>query len=95
MISLNDIDKLVNGASVKQAGVHNFNICFEGIIQMLTVDKKYLCQTMDNLYAIKGMILMPAGALSVVGLEMMRDQIQNKVVVCIVSGGNFDPKRFP
>lgn len=62
---------------------------------MLTVNKKYLCQTMLDLYAMRGMILMPAGALSVVGLEMMSDQIQNKVVVCIVSDGNFDPKIFP
>ena len=95
LIQLNDIDKFVDGASVKQVGLHNFTICLDGINQMLTVDKKYLCQTMLNLYAMKGMIVEPAGALSVAGLELIQDQIRDKVVICIISGGNFDPKRFP
>ena len=95
LIQLNDIDKFVDGASVKQVGLHNFTICLDGIDQMLTVDKKYLCQTMLNLYAMKGMIVEPAGALSVAGLELIQDQIRDKVVICIISGGNFDPKRFP
>jgi len=95
LIYLNDIDKFVDGASVKQVGLHNFSICLDGIDPMLTVDKKHLCQTMLDLYAMKGMIVEPAGALSVAGLELIQDQIKNKVVVCIISGGNFDPKRFP
>lgn len=95
LIQLNDIDKFVDGASVKQVGAHNFTICLDGINQMLTVNKKHLCQTMLNLYAMKGMIVEPAGALSVAGLELIQDQIKNKVVVCVISGGNFDPKRFP
>ena len=95
LIQLNEIDKFVDGASVKQVGAHNFSICLEGINQMLTVHKNHLCQTMLNLYAMKGMIVEPAGALSVAGLELIQDQIKNKVVVCIISGGNFDPKRFP
>jgi len=95
LIYLNDIDKFVDGASVKQVGLHNFSICLDGIDPMFTVDKKHLCQTMLDLYAMKGMIVEPAGALSVAGLELIQDQIKNKVVVCIISGGNFDPKRFP
>jgi len=95
LIHLNDIDKFVDGASVQQVGSHNFAICLDHINQMLTVDKKHLCQTMLDLYAMKGMIVEPAGALSVAGLELIQDQIKNKVVVCIISGGNFDPKRFP
>jgi len=92
---LNEIDKFVDGASVKQVGAHNFAICLNGIDQMLTVDKNHLCQTMLTLYAMKGMIVEPAGALSVAGLDLIQDQIKNKVVVCIISGGNFDPQRFP
>ncbi len=95
LIHLNEIDKFVDGASVKQVGAHNFSICLEGFNQMLTVHKNHLCQTMLNLYAMKGMIVEPAGALSVAGLDLIQDQIKNKVVVCIISGGNFDPKRFP
>jgi threonine dehydratase len=57
LIHLNDIDKFVDGASVKQVGAHNFSICLDGIDQMLTDDKNHLCQTMLNLYALKGMIV--------------------------------------
>ena len=95
LIHLDDIDKFVDGASVKQVGTHNFSICLDGIDQMLTIDKNHLCQTMLDLYAMKGMIVEPAGALSVAGLDLIQDHIKNKVVVCIISGGNFDPKRFP
>lgn len=95
LIYLNEIDKFVDGASVKQVGAHNFSICLDGINEMLTVNKNHLCQTMLDLYAMKGMIVEPAGALSVAGLDLIQGQIKNKVVVCIISGGNFDPKRFP
>jgi threonine dehydratase len=95
LVHLNDMDKFVDGASVKQVGSHNFSICLDGIDQMLTIDKNHLCQAMLDLYVTNGMIVEPAGALSVAGLDLIQDQIKNKVVVCIISGGNFDPKRFP
>lgn len=41
------------------------------------------------------MIVEPAGALSVAGLAEMAEEIKGKTVVCVISGGNFDPKRFP
>jgi threonine dehydratase len=77
---------------VKQVGQRNFNICQNGIFKMLIVDKKHVYQTMLDLYAMKGMIVGPAIALSVAGLALIQDQIKNQVSVCIISGGNFDPK---
>jgi threonine dehydratase len=41
------------------------------------------------------MIVEPAGALSVAALSTIATEIKGKTVVCVVSGGNFDPKRFP
>gem|GEM_PF-1850915 len=38
-----------------------------------------------------GIVVEPAGALSVAALESVRKDIIGKNVVCIVSGGNFDP----
>jgi hypothetical protein len=29
------------------------------------------------------------------GVGQMADEIKGKTVVCVISGGNFDPKRFP
>jgi threonine dehydratase len=62
---------------------------------MLVVEKNILCQTMLDLYQYYGMIVEPAGALSVAALEQLRSEIQGKTVVCVISGGNFDTKRFP
>ena len=50
---------------------------------------------MLDLYALKSMIVEPAGALSVAGLAEMAEEIKSKTVVCVISGWNFDPKRFP
>jgi threonine dehydratase len=95
VVILPEIDRFVDGASVKQVGLKTFAICQKGLSRMLTVSKKNLCQTMLDLYALKSMIVEPAGALSVAGLAEMAEEIKGKTVVCVISGGNFDPKRFP
>lgn len=95
VVILPEIDRFVDGASVKQVGLKTFAICAKGLSRMLTVSKKNLCQTMLDLYALKSMIVEPAGALSVAGLAEMAEEIKGKTVVCVISGGNFDPKRFP
>ncbi|MFY9164244.1 threonine ammonia-lyase IlvA [Aquirufa antheringensis] len=95
VVVLEEIDRFVDGASVKQVGLKTFAICQKGLSRMLTVSKKDLCQTMLDLYALGSMIVEPAGALSVAGLEEMAEEIKGKTVVCVISGGNFDPKRFP
>ena len=95
VVVLEEIDRFVDGASVKQVGLKTFAICQKGLSRMLTVSKKDLCQTMLDLYALGSMIVEPAGALSVAGLAEMAEEIKGKTVVCVISGGNFDPKRFP
>lgn len=94
-IYISPFDRFVDGASVKQVGLKTFAICAKGLSRMLTVSKKNLCQTMLDLYALMSMIVEPAGALSVAGLAEMAEEIKGKTVVCVISGGNFDPKRFP
>ena len=95
VITLSEIDSFVDGASVKRVGSKNFAICEAELNRMVLVNKKVLCQTMLDLYEFYGMIVEPAGALSVAALEQMRTEIKGKTVVCIISGGNFDTKRFP
>jgi threonine dehydratase len=95
VVILPEIDRFVDGASVKQVGLKTFPICQNGLSRMLTVSKQDLCQTMLDLYSLKSMIVEPAGALSVAGLVQMAEEIKGKTVVCVISGGNFDPKRFP
>jgi len=95
VVTLDSIDSFVDGASVKRVGSKTFTICEEVLDRMLVVEKNILCQTMLDLYQYYGMIVEPAGALSVAALEQIRTEIQGKTVVCVISGGNFDTKRFP
>jgi threonine dehydratase len=45
---------------------------------------------------VEGIVLEPAGALAIDALKRMPDQqIRNRNIVCIVSGGNFDFERLP
>lgn len=95
VVTLDSIDSFVDGASVKRVGAKTFGICEKVLDRMLVVEKQVLCQTMLDLYQYYGMIVEPAGALSVAALEQLRLEIQGKTVVCVISGGNFDTKRFP
>ena len=44
---------------------------------------------------VEGIVLEPAGALSVDVLPELAEEIRGKTVVCITSGGNFDFERLP
>jgi threonine dehydratase len=43
----------------------------------------------------EGVVLEPAGALSLDVLSSLADEIRGKRVVCVTSGGNFDFERLP
>ena len=92
---LTTIDKFVDGASVKRVGDKTFPICAKSLSNVVLISKSAVCQAMLDLYAMDSMIVEPAGALSVAALQPYSDKIKGKTVVCIISGGNFDPKRFP
>ena len=92
---LTTIDKFVDGASVKRVGDKTFPICARGLSDVVLISKSAVCQAMLDLYAMDSMIVEPAGALSVAALQPYADKIKGKTVVCIISGGNFDPKRLP
>ena len=88
------VDTFVDGVAVKTVGVHTFAIAKHIIDTMLLVPEGKVCQEMISLYQNDGLVTEPAGALSVAGLEQMKDKIKGKVVVCIVSGGNNDISRY-
>lgn len=50
---------------------------------------------MLEMYDEEAIILEPAGALSVAGLELKKDQIAGKTVICVLSGSNNDISRLP
>nr|WP_184664192.1 threonine ammonia-lyase IlvA [Texcoconibacillus texcoconensis] len=91
---LKEVDKFVDGASVKQVGHHTFEVCKEVLDEIALVDEGNVCTTMLQLYNENAIVAEPAGAMPIAALDQYRDEIKGKNVVCIVSGGNNDIDRM-
>ncbi|MFT4343677.1 MAG: threonine ammonia-lyase IlvA [Candidatus Woesearchaeota archaeon] len=95
VVTLNKIDSFVDGAAVRTIGDVSFNLAKEVVSETICVPEGSICSTILAFLKEEGIIIEPAGALSVDALNHMRGRIQGKTVVCIVSGGNFDFERLP
>jgi threonine dehydratase len=92
-VTLEHIDKFVDGAAVKRVGDLNFSICQKTLDNMLLVPEGKVCSTILKLYNEEAMVVEPAGALSIAALDLLKEEIKGKTVVCIVSGSNNDITR--
>ncbi|WP_271497533.1 threonine ammonia-lyase IlvA [Enterococcus sp. 5H] len=93
-VMLESVEKFVDGAAVKQVGELTYNHTLEYVDELLAVDEGQVCTTILELYTKQAIVVEPAGALSVSGLELMKEDIKGKNVVCIISGGNNDINRM-
>jgi len=92
-VTLDHIDKFVDGAAVKSVGDLTFSICRENLDDMVLVPEGKVCSTILQLYNEEAMVVEPAGALSIAALDFFKADIKGKNVVCVVSGGNNDITR--
>ena len=88
--TIDEVEKFVDGASVKRVGDLNFNICKEKLTQMATVHEGKICQTILDMYNKDAIVVEPAGAMTVAVIDDYREEIKGKNVVCLVSGSNND-----
>ncbi|SEA81014.1 threonine ammonia-lyase IlvA [Pedobacter hartonius] len=93
-VTLEYIDRFVDGAAVKRVGNLTFEYCSELLDQMLLIPEGKICTTILKLYNEDAIVVEPAGALAVAALDQLKDTIAGKTVVCIVSGGNNDIERM-
>ncbi|MDT8414084.1 MAG: threonine ammonia-lyase IlvA [Flavobacteriaceae bacterium] len=91
--TLAQIDKFVDGASVKRVGDRNFAICKQNLHRMIVLPEGKICQTILSLYNKSAMVVEPAGAMSIAAMSFLKEEIKGKNVVCVVSGGNSDITR--
>ncbi len=95
-VSLTTVDTFVDGAAVARIGDLTFaalkNVPYNHV---LTAPEDRICTTILDMLNVEGVVLEPAGALSVDALVDLKDIIRGKTVVCITSGGNFDFERLP
>lgn len=94
VVTLDKIDKFIDGAAVKTVGKLNFEICKEILEDIVLVPEGKTCTTILQLYNTDAIVVEPAGALCIAALDFYKDQIKGKNVVCVVSGGNNDIDRM-
>ncbi|EAF2949256.1 threonine ammonia-lyase [Listeria monocytogenes] len=94
VVTLDKIDKFVDGAAVKEVGSLTFQHAKVLVDEVTTVSEGAVCSTILDMYTKQAIVAEPAGALSVASLETYREEIKDKTVVCIVSGGNNDINRM-
>lgn len=93
-VTLDTVDKFVDGAAVKRVGSLTYAHCQELLSDMLLVPEGKICTTILKLYNEDAIVVEPAGALSVASLDQLKEQIEGKTVVCVISGGNNDIERM-
>lgn len=93
---LNHVDTFADGAAVARIGARTFERLSDmDPAHVLSIQEDRICTTMLEMLNIEGIVLEPAGALSVDALKNLADDIRGKTVVCVTSGGNFDFERLP
>ena len=93
-VSLDNIERFVDGAAVKRVGDITFPICASVLDDMHLVPEGKVCSTILKLYNEDAIVVEPAGALSIAALDDYADVIKAKNVVCIIGGGNNDIDRM-
>ena len=95
-MTVSNVDTFVDGAAVARIGERTF-ARLKGIdgSTVLHLDEDRICNTILEMLNIEGIVLEPAGAMSIEVLSEILDQIKGKTVVCVASGGNFDFERLP
>ncbi|MHB0950524.1 MAG: threonine ammonia-lyase [Allorhizobium sp.] len=97
IVTLPKVDNFVDGAAVARIGDLNFAALKRfSAAQVMIVPENAVCVTITDMLNVEGVVLEPAGALSISVLDMLgREKLEGKTVVAVVSGGNFDFERLP
>lgn len=95
-VDVSPINSFVDGAAVAKIGVRTF-ARLKGISpdDVMDLDEDRICNTIVEMLNVEGIVLEPAGAMSIEALGEVAEQIKGKTVVCVTSGGNFDFERLP
>jgi threonine dehydratase len=93
-VTLENIERFVDGAAVKRVGEITFSICKDVLDDMLLVDEGKVCTTILQLYNEDAIVAEPAGVLSIAALDEYAEQIKGKNIVCVIGGGNNDIDRM-
>lgn len=94
VVTLEQIEKFVDGAAVKRIGDLTFAICRDLVDEVVSIPEGKVCTTIISLYNENAIVAEPAGALPIAALDAYKEEIKGKTVVCLISGGNNDFDRM-
>ena len=92
---LEAIDKFVDGAAVQRVGDLCFEVCINQIDDCISVDEGRICQEILDLYNTEGIVVEPAGAISLAAMDEYAHLLIGKQVGTLICGGNNDITRTP
>lgn len=92
-VVLDKIDGFADGIAVREIGELTFDIAKEVVDEKVLVPEGKICSTILELYNDEGIVVEPAGAISIAALDFYKDKIKGKNIGVIVCGGNNDITR--
>jgi len=101
VVGLDKIDTFVDGCAVAKIGEEPFKILKKSAEKVFLCDENRVAKTILEFLHQTGIVLEPAGALSIDALEDLfldekrAKELKGKNIVAVVSGGNFDFSRLP
>lgn len=93
-VTLESIERFVDGAAVKRVGDVTFPLCREALSDVVLVPEGKVCSTILRLYNEDAIVAEPAGVLSIAALDFYPGALAGKRIVCVLSGGNNDIDRM-
>ena len=95
-VTLPRVNSFVDGAAVARIGDLPFAaLDHVAPADVLRAPEDRICTTILEMLNVEGIVLEPAGALSIDVLPDLANQIRGRRIVCVTSGGNFDFERLP
>lgn len=95
LVYINTKENFVDGATVNKVGNTTFQICKTHVDQIYGIQDGETCENILDLYEKDGIIVEPAAALALGTLNYISEDIINKNIVILLSGGNNDVSRYP
>lgn len=91
-IDLSYVNLFAEGVAVKRIGDETFRICKNYIDDIISVDIDAICTSIKDLFEDIRVIPEPSGALALAGIKkyIKKNNVQNEILVNILSGANFN-----
>lgn len=95
-VTLDRVDTFVDGAAVGRIGEKTFDLLRDvHLSDVLVLSEDRISATIIEMLNLEGIVLEPAGAMSIEAVGDIQSFVRGKTVVCVTSGGNFDFERLP